>query len=631
MLAGGFASAILVGLGQSSGGARGAPMNYDFAIDNETVHVFIEKDGSVFINYSITFTNYGTDFDYIDIGFPNSYYVLSTVKAYWSLNGAPFVQLTNIARSSVIQIGVEIYVPVGQRPGYGGHGTLIVWGSNPHMVYWDTVHVNYAGIEFSPTWFSPSYCRTVSALNLHVHFPEGFNNGTLAYYHHNAFTRSYWTNTSLVYVWEWRNEYPQQHTEGVSFPAGYVDVIYDPGTTTTTTTTTTWTWPTTTTTTTWTWTTTFDPWSRFSGMLITGGFVAVLFVIFTLVAVALVIARGASGETGSVLRQRYLPPAVQVEALGLCRGLSVVEAAVLHEVLLDRVFTMIVFGLLRKGVVTVRRPGQGKPTFQANPEAIATTASTGTLHYYERLFLKAILPDGSLDKEAVRAMLKTLINTTARKLEGFSRTETKAYYQQMVAIAWKEMAAATTPTDQMRALDDYAEWLLLDPEFEQRLTPYVVWYSPLWYHHFHTAAAPLPHPGIARPTTLQPPPIVTGTGTTTGPGPTTPPITTTGPTTPPITTTGPTGGPPPVTIVDFANTFVIATQTFANNVVTGFQQLANQIALLFRPPPPPSAFHAGPSHTGTSHGSSSHGGGGHACACACACVSCACACAGGGR
>jgi hypothetical protein len=595
-------------------------MAYDFALENETVHVFIEKDGSVSINYSITFLNYGSTFDYIDIGFPNSYYVLSSVTAYWSLNGAPFIELTSIAPSTVIAIGVEIYVPPSLQPGPGDRGTLVVWGNNPHMVYRDTAHTDYAGIEFSPTWFGASYCRIVSALNLHVHFPEGFNNGTLAYFHYHAFSRYYHTNTSLVYVWEWRDEAPQQHIEGVSFPDSYVDVVYEPGTTTTTTTTPTtptWTWPTDT-------DPTFDPWSLFS--IFIGGIGTVVMIIGVCASIALLVTRSTNGTAGGLIRQRYLPPAVQVEALGLCRGLSVVEAAVLHEVPLERVFTMIVFGLLRKGIVTLQRRGPGKPVFEPRPEAIATTASLGTLHYYERLFLRAILPDGSLGKAAIRTTLNTLIQTTARKLEGFSRTDTKTYYRQMIDRAWTQMATATTPTDQARILDECAEWLLIDPDLEQRLTPYAVWHTPVWYHHFHTAAtSPLAAVGITHGTTTQLPPGTTGPGITTGPGPSTPPITTTGPITPPITT-GPTGGLPPVTIVDFANTFVTATQTFANSVVTGFQQLANQIALLFRPPPPPSTFHAGPSHHG-----SSHAGGGHACACACACVSCACACAGGGR
>ncbi|MFX1319648.1 MAG: hypothetical protein ACFE9O_10985, partial [Promethearchaeota archaeon] len=88
-----------------------SPVNYDFTVNNETVQVFTETDGSVTINYSITFTNYGTDFDYIDIGFPNDYYNLGSVTAYWSLEGAPFVELTDIDRSAYIAIGVEIFVP----------------------------------------------------------------------------------------------------------------------------------------------------------------------------------------------------------------------------------------------------------------------------------------------------------------------------------------------------------------------------------------------------------------------------------------------------------------------------------------------------------------------------------------
>jgi len=541
--------------GRSASG-RDAPMNYDFKLINETVHVYPKADASVVINYSITFENYGTDFDYIDIGFPNQYYLLSSVTAYWSLNGGPFVQLTSINPSSAIAIGVEIYVPFSQRPGYGDHGTLIVWGTNPHMIYLDTVHAGYVGYEFVPTWFDPNYCRSTDWLGINLHFPTGFFNGTQAFYHHDAYTRYYYGTDSLVYVWEYGAHTPRAILQGISFPynEAYITTYYTVG---------------------------FEEWFSQWGPLLM--ILVAILVFFTICTVLILKVRRSGGF--QVSRSAYLPPAVKVEALGICRGLTVVEAAVLNETPLNRVFTMIIFGLLRKGLISLRREGEARPTFTPNPEAIATAASTTDFHYYERLLLKAVLPDGSLDKAAIRTMLNTLIQTTARKLEGFSRTDTKTYYQQMITTAWQQIGKATTPDAQVKALDDYAEWLLLSPDYEARLRPYPNYYVPYWYWFWIWGSHPHPR------TLPHPPPTITARG-------------------PP---------PAPFNLTNFANATVLGTQTFANNVVTGFQQLANQIATAFRPPPPR------PTYTGA------RSYGGRSCACACACASCACACAGGGR
>jgi hypothetical protein len=535
-------------------------MDYDFKLVNETVHVYPQADASVFINYSITFENYGSTFDYIDIGFPNQYYILSSVTAYWSLNGGPFVQLTSIEPSTAIAIGVEIYVPPSQRPGYGDHGTLIVWGTNPHMIYLDTVHAGYVGYEFVPTWFDPDYCRSTDWLSINLHFPNGFFNGTQAFYHHDAFTRYYYGTDALVYVWEYGPHTPQAVLEGISFPydEAYITTYYTVG---------------------------FEEiWAAY-GMII---IVIIVMVVFFSCCIFLVVKARRAGGFGTLgVGRAYLPPAVKVEALGICRGLTVVEAAVLNETPLNRVFTMITFGLLRKGLITLRRQGEAKPTFVPNPDAIAKASEgTGTLHYYERLYLKAVQPDGSLDKAAVRTMLNTLIQTTARKLEGFSRTDTKTYYQQMVTTAWQQIGQATTPDAQVKALDDYAEWLLLTPDYEARLHPYPNYYVPYWYWWWVWGSHP-------HPMTLGHPP--------------------------PIIQAGRLPPSAPLNLTNFANATVLGTQTFANSVVTGFQQLANQIALGFRPPPPRPTYSGARSY------------GGRSCACACACASCACACAGGGR
>ncbi|MFX1566055.1 MAG: hypothetical protein ACFFCH_08705 [Promethearchaeota archaeon] len=525
-----------------------------------------QMDASALINYSITFENYGTDFDYIDIGLPNSYYVLSSFRAFWSLEGASYVELTTIEPSEVVSIGIQILIPSALRPGTGDNGTLLVWGNQQRMVYLDTdpATPGYVGYEFTPTWYDSAYNRGTDYLGCHLHFPNGFYNGTLAKYHYAAPTRFYWTNISLVYTWEYTSLSNYQGIlHGISFPyhESYITTYYTDGGTTGG----------------------FDIWAfldEYGEFLV---YIVIFLVIFGACCIS-VIKNAALARFGRRLVKRgYLPPAVKVEALGIRRGLTVVEAAVLNETPLDRVFTMIVFGLLKKALVTVQREGKAKPTFHANPAAIANAASQkGRLHYYERLFLKAITSSGNLHKTQIRTMLNTLIKTTARKLEGYSRTDTKVFYTRMIDQAWHEIDLAATPAAQASALTEYAEWLLLTPDYEHRIKPYHHYYVPGWYWWWLYAAHPRPH--TLTPTATLP--------------------------------TGPIHPTTPITLTNFANATVLGTQHFANSVVTGFQTLANQIATAFRPPPPPSARS---SYSGRS------------CACACACVSCACACAGGGR
>jgi hypothetical protein len=539
-------------------------MDYDFRVLNNTVHVYPQIDASVIINYSITFENYGTEFDYIDVGLPNPFYDLASFEAYWSLEGGPYVELTSIAPSSVLSVGIEIFVPPALRPGNGEDGTLLVWGNQPQMIYLDTdpATPGYVGYEFIATWYEPPYSRGTDYLACHLHFPDGFNNGTLAKYHTTAPTTYYWTNTSLVYAWIYTNpSNPETLLHGISFPydESYITTYY------------TTTGP----------TNGFNLWAfleEYGELLI---YAVIFIVIFGACCIGIIKNAAVASAGRRLVKRGYLPPAVKVEALGIRRGLTVVEAAVLNEVPLNRVFTMIVFGLLKKELITIQREGKAKPTFHPNQPAIAEAASTrGRFHYYERLFIKAITAQGNLHKTQIRTMLNTLIKTTARKLEGYSRTDTKAFYTRMIDQAWKHIDLATTPTAQASALNDYAEWLLLTPDYDTRITPYHHYHVPGWYWFWIWASHPRPH-------------TITPTVPTTAIRPTT-----------------------PITLTDFANATVTGTQTFANTVVTGFQNLANQIATAFRPPPPP------PPRSSYS---------GRSCACACACVSCACACAGGGR
>ena len=53
---------------------------------------------------------------------------------------------------------------------------------------------------------------------------------------------------------------------------------------------------------------------------------------------------------------KYLPPKIAIEGHGIKRGLTSVEAAILLEQPMDKILTMILFSVLKKGAAEVTKP-----------------------------------------------------------------------------------------------------------------------------------------------------------------------------------------------------------------------------------------------------------------------------------
>ena len=90
---------------------------------------------------------------------------------------------------------------------------------------------------------------------------------------------------------------------------------------------------------------------------------------------------------GQRRKLKYLPPKISIEGHGIKRGLTAVEAAILMEQPLDKVMTMILFGVVKKEAAEVetRDPLKLK---------IASPLPEG-LHEYEKNFLQAFRPDAN--------------------------------------------------------------------------------------------------------------------------------------------------------------------------------------------------------------------------------------------
>jgi hypothetical protein len=182
-----------------------------------------------------------------------------------------------------------------------------------------------------------------------------------------------------------------------------------------------------------------------------------------------------------------------------------------------------------------------------------------------------------------------LIADVNKKLAGFSRKDTVAYYKDVAARAWQQVEAADTPEVLGERFGEGLEWTMLDRDWDDHTRrvfqdrPVVL---PTWWWAYR--------PWVGRAGTA---------------GPSVP---------------SPAGGGTQVTLptlpgADFANTVVSGVENAANSVVTSVESFVGSVTEKTNPPPPPSSS------------GSSRGGGGYSCACACACAGCACACAGGGR
>lgn len=547
-----------------------AAQDYRFQVNERLVHVYINDDGSIWIDYNITFTAASGShvLDIIDVGLPNYDYNLSEVSA--DVGG---VKIGDIRHSEFVKPGVEIHMGKFTIPA-GGTGSLHVLARVRNMVFQDTSDPDYASLRFIPHWYDSSDTYGTMHLEIVVHFPEGVT-ADESRYHETPFTDADIIDGRVAYAWIYADASPSRRYEvGVSFPKKYLKsglplkVTPEPLPTT--------------------------PIGGSAGItdwLCSGPFCFVLGLI-GFIAFIVVSARSANSR-----KLKYLPPTVGVEGAGIKRGLTAVEAAILLEAPLNRVLTMILFGLLKKNAATV---------LTEDPLTLEATQPTPEgLRDYESEFLGAIA-NKKLDEKKMRQLMVNFIKAVNEKMKGFSRKDSIAYYKDLVARAWQQVEGADTPEVKSQRLDEGLEWTMLDTDWNKKVgrtfgdEPVIL---PRWWGNYRPWATT---------TTTAPAGSSGGGAQTVGL-----PRSTSG--------TGPAPSMPTLPGAAFANTIVGGVQGVSNKVVSSLERFTGGITSITNPPPPPPKT----SSSGRWSGGSRGGGGG--CACACACAGCACACAGGGR
>jgi hypothetical protein len=561
---------------------------YRFEVTEYEVEAYIEADGSLTLYYVMVFSNdpNADPIDFIDLGLPNGDYTYNNITG--TINDLP---IPKIGPSDYVD-GAELALrDLAIQP--GETGTVIVTVSNIAGViypYDQPDRENYVNFQIIPNFFGSQYDRsTKTKYRMTIILPPGVGVNDGIYY-----TPSGWqgegtpeasttVEVNRVY-YSWYTENANAHTPytfGVAFPASAVPaesiitlpVIVDGG--------------------------------GGTGSSSNGGFWDYFAVNLSCCVLAFVIsgfiiwAIIANSRKTKQRKLQYMPPKISVEGQGIKRGLTAVEAGILMQEPLDKIMTMILFGLLKKEAITITNKDP-LTIEQADP-------LPERLYAYEKQFIEAFkLPNNRERTKKLQSMMIDLVKSVSEKMKGFSQKETVTYYKDIVERAWIAVQDAQTPEIKSAQYEHTLEWTMLDEDFNKKTQetlsggPVII---PRWWWRYDPTFRPAlgnigGGGGVAAPVSSR-----SGAG----------------------------GSKPSVSLPhipgsDFAASMVNGTSTLAAGVIgniTGFTS-----AITNKTNPIPIQTSSSKSGSGGFRGG---GGGGHSCACACACAGCACACAGGGR
>lgn len=587
--------------------------NYSFGVRSMQMQVEVRPDASARIRYEITFQNrpLAHPIDIVDIGLPHDGYDRGSTKAW--IDGE---EVRGIRPSTYIDTGVEVPLSSRAIPA-GGSGTLLFEVVVPDLVFNDTTDDAQASLRITPTWFDGSLLVGNTDLKIGVWLPAGVDPDRVR--HHGLYSEADYRvaehDGRIVVGWhDPAARLDEAHLVGVSFPREVMTRVVEISRLEL-----------------------LLRWWEGNPEVRIGAFAIVL------IGMAIVFFRFSAGTGISVFvfgtlgigvlyfvaprvqffttplwlvlglwmerrlrraRKTYLPPIVSVEGGGIKRGLSAPEAAVLLELPLGRVLTLAVFGMLKKGLLSV---AQHEPLSVRVRDELAVrepakrrkaAAQLGAvIHKYEHAFLDAVIAHSGLSVELVdfTDAMKGLVEHVAERMTGWDLKETRAYYAQLVERAWTAASSIGELEHRTQAVDRNLEWLLMDGESNDRFGRWEqggYHYHPVWVR---TSPAVIATSGQS--------PSSGGAGT----------------------------GSPAPTLGDVGASFAGWSENLAGKLTgslspTTLRGTSGIINLGGADKATGEVLAAMFSGSG-----SSGGGGGGGCACACAGCACACACAGGGR
>jgi len=495
--------------------------NYSFSVPRMLLEVTPNSDASVTLDYTIEFqcSQGAHPIDIVDVGLPHEGYDISNMQA--SIGG---YAATDIRKSQEIDCGVEVHLdPYAIPPGQGGEFRFSC--TMPNLIFQDTTNKDNASLQITPTWFDADLLEGTTQLNVVVYLPESVTLDE-ALYQKKPFSNKMQLQNRNAVVWRWeQTRVDGPHLVGVSFPKRDLERVVR-----------------------MTKLMLLGKWWRENptirffwaiGLFVLFGFIffrltsgtgvtvfifllgfsAIAFAISPfLEAIALPVLlfiwwAGRRSEAGR--RRKYLPPIASVEHGGIKRGLSVPEAAVIMELPLGKVLTLVVFGLLKKDIV---RQVQADPLalelvedyHGSQSERQAAARENGTvIHAYEQPFLDVFeeSPAVPIEDLNVQEPMKGLIEKAAERMSGFNLPQTREYYRSIVHGAWTKAKAIGDLSQRTQFVDENFLWLLLDDGYDESFS---TWhgggyhYQPIWTRGGAGVGLPAPAP------------VATGGRTTTG-------------------------------------------------------------------------------------------------------------------
>jgi len=557
---------------------RASAQTYRFTLPVYEVEAYIEEDGSVTLYYYMEFLNdpNASPLDFVDLALPYAKYDLRNIEA--TINGNAMPEVNNSAYVHGAELALKKHaIPPGQS------GTVIATVKGITDILFPYDHgdrENYVNFQFEPNYFGSEYDRSRNtAYRMTIILPPGVGTEDGVYYNPErwpgeSISEASTTTDGRVF-YSWYTENANVHTAyrfGAAFPASAVpetaisaeEEYNSPSA------------------------------GGSSGLQRFLNFLRIQVPFWFFIAISILVAKRKK-KRESARRLEYLPPKMSVAGKGIKRGLTAVEAGILQKEPLDKVLTMILFGLLKKQAVAVvsKEPLLIKPT-GIQPEG---------LHEYEQDFINALSNIGLADKIALQKLCIKLVTSVEEKMKGFSLKETKAYYKDIVRRAWMAVEGAQTPEIKSAQYDHTLEWTMLDDNFNARTHQTFLnqpVFIPRWWHLYN--------PGY-RPT------VSTGTGGGLG---------LPAPSSSGGSSSKPSFSMPNIPGSDFAASIINGAAGFSSGVIGNLTGFTSGVTSRTNPVPVTLS-------SSGSKGFRGGGGGGSSCACACACAGCACACAGGGR
>ncbi len=580
--------------------------DYYYRVPSLEVIYWIESDGSVSISYdySVENTNSGDTIEYVDIGTPSNNFSLSDVEVYVNDTKITNGIKVTYADYSVTGLRYGITLEMGSYsvPAGASAKVYVIINGLQDTLYDATsetineVETAYVGFDFAPNYFGSKYVEGKTDYTFQLVFPKGVTSETCYYYKPENWPGTdepeAWIEDELV-VYQWHAaeaSAAKQYIFGAKFPSNVLTSTANINNEAAAS----------------------SPDS--SGGSSSGGFKETLGEILSCLTCLLPF--GGIGfliykiaEKNKVKASKhYFPPQIKTDGEGIKRGLTAVEAAVLLEIDIDRVISMIIFGLAKKGAITIKS--------QDPFEVEITDPLPEGLYEYETNFIEALRETSEKKRtNRLRQSINRLILSTSKRIEGFSLKETKEYYKSICDKAWEQVEAADTDELKSQLLGEHFGWAMLTEEPEKKVETVFsgrTLYEPSWWWRYDPSyhrPAPMRPPRPAQPNVM-PDTAETFTDSHTETS---------------TSSDSDKGGSamPVLPGAMFARSITDSARSLGTKLTGNTKDFQSQIRNTTNPvrtaPSDPSSRHRG------------GGGGGSSCACACACDSCACACAGGGR